>query len=441
MQRTSNLMIRKRILFGYMFFLLSLLIIVNAAFPRIQMLLFHDHVLVYSLFLKIGIFILATIYLLILGRADFGGTLTKSIFALLVYLLFDTLYLSTSYSIPLRDLCFGYDTMYSILILAGFVLILRPQVPEKSATKIIIFISIPLLVLGISQSILNNPILSLRSENDYFIVLVWNYYGQVRAFSLFSAPAYYASYLVFFGSLLFAMMLRHRGKKVFLESFLFSIVLFSLFYSLNRTAIFAMGLSLLTVFLIVIKNISLKVLPLLMMGFFIASIFLVIGAPMIAQQFPYVFAFKIHSLVERYEEWRHWITFLVESPMTLLLGSGIFQNGILKNANDIIIDNMFLAVLVQIGVIGLALVLFVIYETWHAVGVMVYSSKTPIGIAGLSLITMWPVFAMFGTGLNIFPLYMLLLAAIGCGSGEKRQVSRVERGFPMEDSCRSARHV
>lgn len=384
-----------------------LFLIVNAALPRLEMLVFSGNVPVYSVFLKFAIILLLIIYILIDSRASINKLSIITVITFVCYLALETLMLSVSSSYSINLILFGYNTMYFTLIFTILCFSVRSNISAGLLTKLLIIVSIPLIGLGITQTVLNNPLLPLKSANGYFKVLVWDYFGQVRAFSLFSAPAYYASFLVFVGALVFGLFLSSRGGRKFLLLLLLAVISFSEFVSLDRTAIFAFVFCLFTVFSIYKLKYTRSHLMIVMSLSFVASLSLVFVAPLISRLFPLVFAFKDQSLLERYSEWGNWIAALLKNPVSFLIGTGIFQNGV-KLTSGVIVDNMFLAVMVQIGVIGLVLVLFILFVIWRKLFEIAYNEMTPLAIAGLSLITIWPIFATFGTGLNIFPLYALL---------------------------------
>jgi len=145
-----------------------------------------------------------------------------------------------------------------------------------------------------------------------------------------------------------------------------------------------------------------------MMISFLASIALIVLVPVISGMFPFVFAFKDQSMLQRYAEWAYWLKTILLSPKSLLFGSGIFQNSLFPATRMVIIDNMFLAVIIQVGIVGLMIILYVIYKVYSILVERYLYSKTPMAIACIALFTTWPIFAMFGTGLNVFPIYAVL---------------------------------
>ncbi len=161
----------------------TLFIIINAALPRLEMLLFSGNVPLYSVFLKFSIILYLVIYIIIDSRARIDKTSIIVLTCFICYLSLDALIFSVTYNYSLKFRLFGYNSMYFILILVLFYSCIRSNVSAEFITKYLIIISIPLVALGISQTVFNNSILSLQSSNGYFKVLAWDYYGQVRAFS------------------------------------------------------------------------------------------------------------------------------------------------------------------------------------------------------------------------------------------------------------------
>ena len=140
-------------------------------------------------------------------------------------------------------------------------------------------------------------------------------------------------------------------------------------------------------------------------------------------------------MLERYAEWQYWLHFLFRQPERFLLGSGIFQNSLFRLTKGIIIDNMFLAILVQIGTIGLAFVLFIIYKLWSTLVARYLNTLAPIAIASISLLTVWPIFAMFGTGLNIFPVYAAIPFLLRAENTAALHVRRIDSDMIRNRLC------
>lgn len=391
---------------SWLLFIMILLSIINAALPQFEMLLFSGEVPVPSISIKLLIIMGLFVYSIVHVESSVSKSSIIILGFFLLYLLAESALFSLTNRYSMTLIVFGYNTMYSMLIIAFLLTNIKPTIRSHTVSRIMLFVSVPLLLIGIAQSLANEPLLPLRSVDGYFQVLVWDYYGQVRAFSFFEAPAYYATFLIFFGAFVLANILSQRELKGKLLYFiLFTIISISEFLSLNRTAMFAYLFVMFTVVAIYKLRFRRNRLILIMGASFVLSISLVFTVPLISNLFPFVFAFKDQSMFERYAEWQYWLHFLFRQPERFLLGSGIFQNSLFRLTKGIIIDNMFLAILVQIGAIGLVFVLYIIYKLWSTLITRYLNTLDPTAIASISLLTVWPIFAMFGTGLNIFPVY------------------------------------
>ena len=392
-------------IFSWIVFFLTYLLIVNAALPQMEMLLFAGHVPIPSIIIKILLIVLLVLYALIYSGRPVNR---KSILSLVLLLLLFSIEVAllTNNNFPLFALIFGINAMYSLLIIAFLISSLYSTINPVHAEKVLLIVSVPLVFLGIAQTVMNLPLLPLDSMDGYFKVLVWNYFGQVRAFSLFEAPAYYATYLVFLGGVVLGYLLANRrGKGSMFYLFLFVAVTYSEFMSLNRTVILAYLFVVFIVFSIYKMGYRKKFLIIVMVVAFVSSAGLIFAVQIIHQAFPFVFAFKDQSMLARYSEWQYWIHFIFLKPQTILFGSGLFQSSLFSSTKGVIIDNMFLAVLVQFGVVGLVIVLLSIYTIWSLMVEKHLFVSSPMAISSIALITVWPIFSMFGTGLNIFPIY------------------------------------
>lgn len=380
--------------------------IVNAALPRLEMLLFDGHVPVPSVSIKFFIFTAMLLYLLNHARLKVKLSSVFILLCFISYIIIDVLLVSSSGDYSAATLVFGYNSMYSYLVMVLLLIIFSPEIPERSISKTLFFLSIILVAIGTVQTVTNNPLFPLRSVDGYFQVLVWYYYGQVRAFSLFEAPAYYATFLIFVGAIVLAKMFlsaKIASKLIYAISYIAIFLLEVL--TLNRTAMVAYFFVSIIIFGIVKYGFEKPHLKLIMVSSLLFSAALVFSVPLISNLFPFVFEFKDQSVLARISEWQYWIHFVLLDTSRIIWGSGVFQNSILISSRDVIIDNMFLAVLVQAGIVGLIFVIYVIYYIWSTLVDRYLHAQNPIAMAVISLITVWPIFAVFGTGLNIFPIY------------------------------------
>jgi len=402
-------------------------LVINAALPQLEMLLFSGHVPIPSIAIKFSAIMILVMYSMLHVDLAINKSSIMVLVLLSTLIAIEVCFFAGGNRYPVPELLFGYNTMYSLLIISLLITNFRSMISSRFAGRLILIASIPVVLLGAAQAIMNEPLLPLKSVDDYFQVLVWNYYGQVRSFSLFEAPAYYATFLIFFGGFALGNALcRRRIKSRLFYLALFSVVSMSEFMSLNRTAIFAYIFVSFTVILIYKMNYRKNQLILVMVASFLLSVILVFAVPIISNLFPFVFAFKDQSMLERYSEWQYWLQFLLRSPERVLLGSGIFQNALFSATKEVIIDNMFLAVLVQAGVVGLAIVLYVIYKVWSILVARYLDVSSPMAIASIALLTVWPIFSTFGTGLNIFPVYAAIPFLFKSVNKDSTNAGRIE---------------
>ena len=391
---------------SWLLFILIMLLLINAALPQVEILLFSGTVPIPSISIKLAIVIVISVYSITHINYSLNKTSAITLVLLLSFFVIETALFLILGHYPILVLVFGYNAMYFLLALALVMTNFRSTISSKPAEVTLLFISIPIIILGISQTLLNKPLIPTKSVGGYFTVLVWNYYGQVRAFSLFDAPAYYSTFLIFIGGILLSHTLtKGRFKKRLFYFLLFTIVVFSEIMTLNRAGIFAFMFAMFVVIAIYRNSYGKTNLFLVMVCSLCASIALTFAVPVISKAFPYVFAFKDQSMFERYAEWVYWLQAILENPQKLLFGSGLFQDSMFRVTKKIIIDNLFLAVMVQFGIIGLAIILFIIYKIWEIMVSHYLYAMAPMSIACIALFTVWPIFAMFGTGLNLFPIY------------------------------------
>ncbi|MHB1282844.1 MAG: hypothetical protein ACYCZI_03090 [Metallibacterium scheffleri] len=395
-------------LIGWTAILVCVLTIFNGVLPQIQIALLDGRVPFYLIYLKFALIALIAIGIVSSSRVRISGSLVLWWLAFTGYLIFDALRLSFTGAENAADIFFGYNTLYFWILLIPFATSLRVNVNYKTLEFLVIATAIPVIAFGYIQLISNQTILPTSSVDGHFEVLVYLYYGFVRPFSIFSAPAYYAAYVSFVGFMTFAHFLRSRKIIIKMAWFiLFTWIAIAEFTSYGRAEILSFALGLIFLFWWIKSGVNIKKIYLATVLIATASILVAfLGA--LHGFFGSNKVFENKSLFERFDYWQYWVDKLYSNSGAFSFGFGVFQNSQIHHNSDVIIDNMMIAIAVQIGVIGLALALGYMYQVWKFVAVECIKSESNISLAQLTMLSLWPVYAMFGTGLNIFPLYAFI---------------------------------
>jgi O-Antigen ligase len=115
------------------------------------------------------------------------------------------------------------------------------------------------------------------------------------------------------------------------------------------------------------------------------------------------------SLSERHDAWNTVLErWLAREDHSLLFGTGLAQ--IESDEIDyFLVDNAFLAVGAQIGLMGLILWCWVMYALWSDVLATAWSSGSTLAIAVAALFSTWMMRGMFDPLFSLYPLYAFLV--------------------------------
>jgi hypothetical protein len=115
------------------------------------------------------------------------------------------------------------------------------------------------------------------------------------------------------------------------------------------------------------------------------------------------------SLAERHEAWTSVLDkWLLREDLSLFFGTGLAQ----IESDDIeyfLVDNGFLAVGAQLGLVGLALWCWVMQALWRDVLGAAWKSGRILPIAVAALLSTWMMRAMFDPLFSLYPLYAFLV--------------------------------
>lgn len=392
---------------GIIALLLCATSIINGLLPQIQLAIFNGRMpflMIYLKFMLLGVLLFAAFS----KKLNFSKNIAFWWGLFVLYLIADLIFTNLIRGVGAFDIFFGYNAMYFWLLLIPFADVVRVKISSARIESFVIAISIPIIILGYAQLVTNHAILQTKSLDRRFEVLVYLYYGFVRPFSVFSAPAYYATFVAFVGLLAFSKLLSSKsllGRIMLFVYFIF--VAIAEYTSYGRAEILAFSLGLLFIFWWKMMGLkAYKYVALLWISLVSSILVIILG---VAREFLKDGAlFHNQSLIERLGHWVYWIDEMYHHSDSLLFGTGIFQNGQISKYGNVVVDNMLIAIALQIGIIGLFISIGYIWSVWRFVARRCAASHADIDRAQLAFLGLWPVFAIFGTGLNIFPVYAFL---------------------------------
>jgi hypothetical protein len=384
--------------------------------------------------------------LFLLGRVVIGGALAKGVllaataFGFLIhptlrlsnlpfvtwllciaYLLAEIPYLHYMCGMSFGDALVSYNGYYSLLLIAPVLVMFHDTVPERVIIEGAILLFLVCAAIGFAQYITARPILFTESADGAFQVNSWGFFDQVRAFSLFTSAMDFGMFCALSGALGIALTRAYPISG----TLLFIISAMACFTTLTRLSYLVfMCVCFYAAVLIFGKNPKRgRWQPLLYFGLGISTI-LVGLSPLISGD-----ASNLQdpgSLIMRIGQWAFYADLLTHSSLAqLLFGVGIVQNDKILPLFPMVIDNVPLALVLHIGIIGLALFGTLLVKMWLYLRSEALVTRQPFVIAAASV---WAALACAGIFNIVFSSFgAIFTLVILC---EKRTVKNEFHGYP-----------
>lgn len=403
-----------RSVLGLAAYVLCLMLIFNAVFPRVQMLLFADHVLVPSVTLKLTFALALVGGTLLRGRLSVPAGMLLLWGCTVTYFFLDLVYLSLVRDIDLIRLSVSYDALYFFFLISPFCFSERGRIHGRLAQRSILCLGVVIIVLGLLQFGLQNPLIATKSSGGYFEVHSWNFFGRIRAFSLFSSALTFGAFLTFFVPFCLAAALQRSGPRQILLVLSALAGLAAAYSTLTRAVYLCVGFSVCTLFILYVRETRpyrMSVLP----AYLAVAALIVLLAPALASFVDGTHLGSIHSMDSRYEEWLRWGSVWMRGAASALFGTGLVQNSRFSATPPVVVDNTYLAVGLQGGLFALILVLAIF--TWMTKFLfdraLAHGSDLMTGLA--CAFSTWPIAWMFNIVVPQYLLFFVLFLLVEGG--------------------------
>lgn len=357
-----------------------MLSLVNGALVQTQVWLFSGVVLAPAFVAKLALSLPILAGLFLAPRFRFRGSLAGAYIYLCFSLLISFAVGGYQAQSSLAALGGAFLTNYFFLLLCPLCLLSAPLVDLKRLFRTLFTISFPLSLLGITQYLAASPILPTESTDGRLAVASWDFYGSVRAFSLFLSGLDFACFLALMMPFLVVCFATKRVVKSRLLSGLgICITGIATYATLTRNAYLFVPLSA-SAALIFLRNRPIGrttwfFLPIIAAAIAIAAIIVV---PITLTELPNGLLAD-QSLVERLVHWQVAVdTWTSHGWATFLFGNGEAQ----RAANEgYIVDNTFLNFAVQSGLVGLVACVVFIQTIWMSLREIINRKPSPFVIA------------------------------------------------------------
>lgn len=377
-----------------------LLVVISALVPQISYLLLAEQVFRFGILRNL---IMPIILVLILLTSK-NMKLISSIF---IPSFIFVLYLSISMILNINKfnanyIVNGYTGFYAFFVLIPFFSLLIPILSEKRVTNFFTVSAVICAVLGIFQFCLNQPLLTTKDESENFEILSWLFYsGQgvhVRGFSFFYNALDFGVFLIFMlGIVLF------RARINYFNYLIFIILVFAIFSTITRNVYVGAILAVLGFFAYKLSRSYrlLMIIPPLLFTLIVlvSNLFSFSNNTGIT---------NIDNLVTRNYYWNREIKRQERNGIIdLLFGQGIYQEGD-ENSNGLLfVDNTYLQIVAQIGIIGLIIFLLLYFSLLRYV--IVQRERDAIGAGFYGFLVAWPTMAMYNIIIMQLAVYTLIM--------------------------------
>lgn len=345
-----------------------------------------------------------------------------------VYLVVELFVLANRFGYGYDYLLFSYNAYYFPIILLPCFFYFRRSIREYSIVRILFIVFVPVALLGIAQHFLNRTLLPTDSVNGYLGVTSWDFFGTVRAFSLFTSPSYFGRFIGLIAAIAVALATTRSGAKVKL-TFIFILVFTSAYATWTRATALEILCATLTVWFLNSARRPQRV-AFLPVVYGIGGMVVAFLGPIWARSMSGQNLLSNSSIFERYSEW---LTFsdswLHQGLWTFLLGTGVVQNDRFQTTAGTLIDNSFIGVGVHIGLLGLLLWVAITWAVWKYMLSELDVRRSPVRVGSAAAWSVWILTSIFNTTL-FFVLPFFAFVATDCARGRSRSWIRASKPQP-----------
>ena len=318
----------------------------------------------------------------------------------------------------------AYYLLISVLLLS------RWRISESVARKTIIFMGLIAILVACRQQLYGYSSEELKVLTTAHATN-FNFYGSIRPASIFLIPGEYSIFVAFLFVFTLSYLMSHRQTLV--TKSLLLIVLCGLvpaeYFAFARNGILLMILATVFTLLLHYKKPS---------KFMVWTPYVTFCLGLMVYGFAPFLSSLMHSdlgkvisdasMIMRYKELATYFGMIYNAGIIhVLFGMGLKQFAYLNNG--VYIDNTYLYVLLQGGVIGLLLWVAFMWRLWMFLYYHTAKAPSPLRVALLSVVATWPAVAFFISSLQYLIFIFLALVILNqqpVGSQIYRKFSLVQ---------------
>ena len=405
-------------------FLAMVACIVNCALPQIEMLFTGGRCPVPIAVIKICSFGLLTLLTLAYGRLDLSAFPTGMWLVAMTYLSLDFVYLWLWGDKSPVDLIFDYNAYYCPLIFAPLACAFTGRLSERTATRILISIFMVSAAIGWAQYILQVPVVQLASSDGNFRIYAswWTAVGYavrgtraIRSCGIFGTAFEYGSFVVPIAGIGIGMCGRPGGRTKGIALYLFAVA--CCYSTMTRTVFLQLIFATIAALTFTFGRSPRRVIWQPLIGLVVA-VAITFGG--IAKLVGTERSLTDSSSIElRLQQWGMYGLELLHSTLPQkLFGLGFCQaekpliipvdDITVGGAYSVLVDNMYLALTLHIGLIGMLVIVALMWAMWRRLRIETIKRPTPLLIGIASFCSTFLLNNMFNVSPALFGFWFLI---------------------------------
>jgi O-Antigen ligase len=316
----------------------------------------------------------------------------------------DLTWLLVTSDLPMGAILAGFNKYFLFFAAIPAAALLRPLMSGRQMTIRFTLLLLPLVAVAMVQYALNDPLLPIASEDGTYEIPAIDFYGQIRAFSLYRSVLECGQGMAFFGALASAQLLASRRYAAW-NLLLLALAVAACFATFRRGAYMEFSAAAIAAVAITRRWALSRWLPWVYLAVGVA----LAGGGTLLSSVDGESIMSWESLAERHDAWTMVLErWLLREDASLLFGTGLAQ--IESDEIDyFLVDNGFLAVGAQLGIVGLGLWCWVMHALWRDMLATAWRTRDSLAIAVASLLSTWMMRAVFDPLFALYPLYVFLV--------------------------------
>lgn len=390
-----------------------LLSFIDSAYPQAQMALLGGRVLLPAWLLDAVFLLLVTTMLMRRGWPQVPTSLVVAWAIFSSCLMVSLVFLEARFDGVAGDLIVTFYRAYFYTLVLPFAMVLSGAIAPRTIETVLIILALPLAALGIYQHLQNDPVLPTISVDRAWQVYAWRLEGSIRAFSLFNSGWSFGHYFIFIALLSIFLAIKQRIAAL-VAVVLVGLCAFCAYVSFTRTVYLVGTAALVTAFFF-------------MRARHTGRYGIVVAMPFAWGAAGYLFAsgiktflgwlnvggggiYSSNSLDIRQESWDYWTGVWFSDLATALFGSAVTQknSGHLWGESTVLIDNVYISIGVQLGLMGLLIWMGMVFVTWLF---LIREARRRDDALSWAIVSAWatlPLSLTFGAGGGYYGLLALL---------------------------------